>query len=59
VDSAYLNTSPMTKAKKINAVAMSNPPIIFFFRATLRRAAGLRGCRRESSLEDRNFKYGA
>jgi hypothetical protein len=59
MDSTYLNTPPVTKAKKINAPAKSNPAIIFFLRALLRRVAGLRACRRGSSLEDRNFYYGA
>jgi len=45
----------MTKAKKINAVAKSNPARIFFLSATPRRTAGLRRCRRGSNLEDRNF----
>jgi hypothetical protein len=45
----------MTKAKKINAVAKSNPATIFFLSATPRREAGLRVCRRGSNLEDRNF----
>jgi hypothetical protein len=36
MDSTYLNTPPMTKAKKINAAAKSNPAISFFLRATLR-----------------------
>jgi hypothetical protein len=39
----YLNTPPMTKAKKITAVAKSNPATIFFLRAAPRRAADLRG----------------
>jgi len=47
----------MTKAKKINAVAKSNPAIILFLRATLRRGAGPRGCRRGSNLEDLNFYH--
>jgi hypothetical protein len=49
----------MTKAKKIKAVANRNPATTFFLSATPRRAAGLRGCRRGSNLEDRNFYYGA
>jgi hypothetical protein len=57
--STYLNKPPVTKAKKTNAPANSNPATIFFLRATLRRGAGLRACRRGSSLEDRNFYYGA
>jgi hypothetical protein len=36
IDSTYLNRPPVTKAKKINAAAKSNPAIIFFLRATLR-----------------------
>jgi hypothetical protein len=48
----------MTKAKKINAVAKSNPATIFFLSAMPRRATGLRVCRRGSNLEDRNFYYG-
>jgi hypothetical protein len=56
---AYLNTPPMTKAKKINAVAKSNPATICFLCAMPRRATGLRVCRRGSNLEDRNFYYGA
>jgi hypothetical protein len=59
MDSTYLNTPPVTKAKKINAPAKSNPAIIPFLRAMLRRGAGLRACRRGSSLEDRNFYYRA
>jgi hypothetical protein len=47
----------MTAAKKINTVTKSNPAAIFFS-ATPRRAAGLRGCRRGSNFEDRNFYYG-
>jgi hypothetical protein len=38
---AYLNTPPMTEAKKIAAAAKSNPATIFFLRATPCRAAGL------------------
>jgi hypothetical protein len=57
--SGYLNTPPITEAKKINTVAKSNPATIFFLSATPRRAAGLRSCRRGSNLEDRNFYYGA
>jgi len=49
----------MTEAKKITTVAKSNPATIFFRSATPRRAAGLRGFRRGSILEDRNFYYGA
>jgi hypothetical protein len=49
----------MTKAKKINAVAKSNPATIFFLSEMPRRATGLRVCRRGSNLEDRNFYYGA
>jgi hypothetical protein len=56
---AYLNTPPMTEAKKINAVAKSNPATILFLSAAPRRAAGLRGCRRGSDLNDRNFYYRA
>jgi hypothetical protein len=50
-----INTPSMTEAKKINAVANSNPATILLVSATPRRAAGLRGCRRGANLEDRNF----
>jgi hypothetical protein len=40
---SYLNTPPMTKAKKITVAATSKPVAIFFLTATKRRIAGLRG----------------
>jgi hypothetical protein len=54
----YLNAPPMTEAKKIITAAKNNPATIFSIKATLRRAAGRRGCRRGSNLEDRNFYDG-
>jgi len=52
---AYLKIPPITKTKKITTPAKSNPATIFLLRALPRRAGGLRVCRRESNLEDRNF----
>jgi len=45
----------ITKAKKITTAAKSNPATILLLSALPRRAVGLRGWRRGSNLEDRNF----
>jgi hypothetical protein len=56
---SYLNTPPMTKAKKITAATKIIPATTVFLKTAPRRAAGLRSRRRGSNLEDRNLYYRA
>ena len=52
---AYLKMPPITKAKEITTPAKSNPATTFLLRALPLEGGGLRDCRRESNLEDRNL----